>query len=476
MSSDSSPLRYPGAVNPEIGPSGGPFDHAELLKTTADRGWFRLHLWPIIGLLAILVTGMAFSFWWVPVVHHLPVWQTPDDLWSTFRDAHYVIWSGEGHVYSANTNFVTFPGIAVLLAPVAEIQRVFNLSESFPVYLAKPTAWYALGPVDMICGGVLLFPLDAIARRLGVSSRRRILLIFAESALIWPTVAMWGHPEDTLALAFAFGGLLAAFDSRWVHVGGLFALAVVFQPLVLLMFPVALAFIPLKKWPALFGIVALPSVVLLIPPLIQEWGPTIHTIFKQPNFPSLNHPTPWMAFAPVLQKSGVGYIGQLHYVVSHGKRILEYGPVKVHHGEVVAAGPGRIIALVLACLVGVWVARSKPSLERVVWWTALALSLRCLFESVMDPYYLLPALALSLVVAFRQGVARCALALVSAALCTWCSYFHHAGEWGYYLLVMGTLLLTLGFSWPTTDRELESATDPPPSTSDREHASVTPES
>jgi hypothetical protein len=419
---------------------------------------------------------MAFSFWWVPVVHHLPVWQTPDDLWSTFRDAHYVIWSGEGHVYSANTNFVTFPGIAVLLAPVAEIQRVFNLSESFPVYLAKPTAWYALGPVDMICGGVLLFPLDAIARRLGVSSRRRILLIFAESALIWPTVAMWGHPEDTLALAFAFGGLLAAFDSRWVHVGGLFALAVVFQPLVLLMFPVALAFIPLKKWPALFGIVALPSVVLLIPPLIQEWGPTIHTIFKQPNFPSLNHPTPWMAFAPVLQKSGVGYIGQLHYVVSHGKRILEYGPVKVHHGEVVAAGPGRIIALVLACLVGVWVARSKPSLERVVWWTALALSLRCLFESVMDPYYLLPALALSLVVAFRQGVARCALALVSAALCTWCSYFHHAGEWGYYLLVMGTLLLTLGFSWPTTDRELESATDPPPSTSDREHASVTPES
>jgi hypothetical protein len=463
-------------MNHDLGTPVASTDSYEQGGTGAEQGWFRRHLWPIVGLLSILATGMAFSFWWVQLIHHAPVWQTPDDLWSTFRDAHYVVWSGEGQVYSAHTNFVTFPGIAVLLAPVAEIQRVFNLSESYPVYLARPSAWYVLGPVDMICGGVMLFPLDAIAQRLRVSSRRRILLIFAESALIWPTVAMWGHPEDTLALAFAFGGLLAAFDRRWVHAGGLFALAVVFQPLVLLMFPIALAFIPVKKWPALFGIVALPSVALLIPPLVQEWGPTIHAIFKQPNFPSLNHPTPWMAFAPVLQKSGVGYVGQLHYVVSHGKHILEYGPVKVHHGEVVAAGPGRIIALVLACLVGVWVARSKPSLERVVWWTALALSLRCLFESVMDPYYLLPALALALVVAFRQNATRCSLAVVSAALCTWCSYFHHAGEWGYYLLVMGALLLTLGFAWPTTDTEIEPATYPRQSTSDREHAPVTLES
>jgi hypothetical protein len=417
------------------------------VTSTGSQGWFGRNLWPLVGMLAILITGMAFSFWWDPVVHHAAVWQTPADLWSTFRDAHYVIWSGEGDVYNASTNFVTFPGIAVLLAPIAEIQRLFNLSESFPVYLTKPTAWYALGPVDLICGGVLLFPLDVIAQRLSVSSRRRIILDFAESALIWPTVAMWGHPEDTLALAFAFAALLAAFDRRWIHSGFFFALAVVFQPLVLLMFPIALAYVPIKRWPALAGIVALPSAVLLIPPLIQQWGPTIHAIFKQPNFPSLNHPTPWMAFAPVLQKSGVGLIGEIHMVHSHGHNILEYGPVKAHHGEIVSAGPGRVIALVLACAIGLWLAKSKPALVKVIWWTAVALSLRCFFECVMDPYYLLPALSLALVVGFSAGKLRCGLTVLSAGFCTWFSYFH-TGEWTYYLLVMGTLLLTLGLSWP----------------------------
>jgi hypothetical protein len=439
--------------------------------------WLLAHLWPIVGMLAILVTGMAYTFWWVSLVHHAPAWQTPGDLWSTFRDAHYVIWDGEGHVYNASTNFVTFPGIAVLLAPIAEIQSHFHLSESFPVYLAKPSAWYVLGPVDMICGGVLLFPLDAIAQRLSVSARRRILLTFVEAALIWPTVAFWGHPEDTLALALAFAGLLAAFDRRWVHSGIFFALAVAFQPLVLLMFPIVLAFIPVKRWPALGGIVALPSVLLLVPPLIQEWGPTIQSIFKQPNFPSLNHPTPWMAFAPVIQKGGVGYIGQLHYVVSHGKRVLEYGPVKVHHGAVVAAGPGRIIALALACAIGFWIARSRPTLIKVIWWSAVALSLRCFFECVMDPYYLLPGLALALVVAFRLGRLRTGLTVLSAALCTWFSYFH-IGEWPYYILVMGTLLLALGFSWPGafSESDLSQRESPSSGTADPEHLPVASES
>ncbi len=414
----------------------------------------------------ILIAGMAYSFWWYPVVHHANFWLTPDDLWSTFRDAHYVIWSGEGHVYNASTNFVTFPGIAVLLSPLAWIQSHFNLSESFPVYLYKPSAWLVLGPADMICGGVLLFPLDALARRLLVPAGRRVLLVFVESALIWPTVAMWGHPEDTLALAFAFGGLLAAFDRRWIRAGAFFALAVAFQPLVLLMFPIVLSFIPLKKWPALFGIVALPSVLLLVPPLIQEWGPTTSAIFKQPNFPALDHPTPWLALAPVLQKSGFGYIGKLHYVLSHGKRILVYGLVKAHHGEVVAAGPGRIISLVLACAIGLWIARRKPSLITVVWWTAAALSLRCLFECVMDPYYLLPALGLALVVASGLNPRRWSLAILSAAFCTWCSYFH-TGEWKYYILVMGSLLLALAFSWPGTQEASQSR---PPDHSDSKSA------
>jgi hypothetical protein len=437
-------------------------------------GWTRRHMWPLLGMLVILITGMAFTFWWNLVVHGVNFWSTPPDLWATFRDAHYIVWNGEGHVYNASTSFVTFPGIAVFLAPLAEIQLHFNLSESFPVYLSHPTAWYLLGPVDMLCGGILLFPLDSLARRLSVSAKRRIMLVGLETVIIWPTVALWGHPEDTLALAFAFTGLMAAFDRRWVHAGAFFALAVVFQPLVVLMLPIVLTYVPTKRWPAFAGIVAVPSVLLLLPPLIQEWGPTTFALLKQPNYPAYNHPTPWLALAPVIKKRGYGVTGEFHIITSHGHRILEYGPVKVLEGEIVAAGPGRVIALVLACAIGVWVARKRPSMLEAVWLVAVALSLRCVFECVMDPYYLLPALALALVAGSKVGNVRYGLTVLSAALCTWLSYWRLgvSGEWTYYVLVIGTLLLALAFSWPGADQQ---SLPEEPNSSGQEPMSLLPE-
>ena len=112
-----------------------------------------------------------------------------------------------------------------------------------------------------------------------------------------------------------------------------------------------------------------------------------------------------------------------------------------------AAGPGRVIALVLACAIGVWVAKKKPPLLEVVWWAAVALSLRCVFECVMDPYYLLPALSLAVIVAFKLSTTRLTLAVLATAFCTWLSYWH-TGEWTYYSLVIGLLLLVLAFTWP----------------------------
>jgi hypothetical protein len=397
------------------------------------------------GLIALLVVGMAYSFFWLPVVQHISAWNSPPDLWGTFRDAHYIIWDGEGRVYNANTDFVTFPGIAVLLSPLAAIQQAFHLTESYPVYLFKPTSWYLLGPVDMLCGGILFFPLDAIARRLSLSNWRRALATFFEAVLIFTAIVFWGHPEDTLALALALYALLAAYDHRWIHSAGFFALAVIFQPLILLILPIALAYVPFKKWPAFAAITALPTVVLLIPPFIQEWKPTIYAIFKQPNYPTVDHATPWLALAPVLTRSRWGYAFTLHHSNTAHKYV--WAPVRVFVGETVAAGPGRTIALVLACLVGFWVARRKPPFAEVIWWAAFALSLRCLFESVMDPYYLVPGLVLVVVLAFNAGNIRLILTLAAAAVSTKTSYWH-TGEWKYYLVVSGSLLAALAFSWP----------------------------
>jgi hypothetical protein len=413
-----------------------------------QAGWWRVHAGPFAVMVALLLVGMAFSLFWDVVVHHIYIWHTPPDLWATFRDAHYIIWDGEGQVYNANTAFVTFPGIAVLLSPIAEIQRVFNLSESFPIYLTRPTAWLVLGPVDMLCGGILLFPLDALARRLSISSKRRLLATILEAVLIFPVVEYWGHPEDTLALAFGLYALLASYNRRWLHSAGFFALAVVFQPLILLIVPISLAYVPVKKWLAFASVVAIPSVVLLVPPLIQEWKPTTYAIFKQPNFPGLNHPTPWLSLAPVLVRAHWASTYAIQDITAaNGKVTATLGSVRSFGGLTVEAGPGRTIALALACVIGLWVAKKKPSLVEVVWWAAFALALRCVFESVLDPYYVVPTLVLVVVVASTMGKLRFFLTLVVAAACTKMSYWH-TGDWRYYLLVIGTLLLSLVLSWP----------------------------
>jgi len=420
--------------------------------------WWKVHAWPLSGMLIMLVAGMAYSFFWYPIVDHISIWNTPGDLWGTFRDAHYIIWDGEGQVYNASTNFVTFPGIAILLAPFAALQEAFHLTESWPVYLYRPSAWFLLGPVDILCGGIMLFPLDAIARRIPISAGRRALATVLELVLVFPVVAFWGHPEDTLSIALGLYGLLAAYDRRWLHSAAFFALAIIFQPLILLIVPIAFAYVPFRRWFTFAVVMSVPSALLLIPPFIQERAPTIYAIFKQPNYPTIDHPTPWLSLAPVLTKAGWGYEYTVH--LSKATHKFEWGPIRVFVGETVAAGPGRTIALVLACLVGVWIARAKPPLVEVVWWAAFALALRCIFESVMDPYYLVPTLVLIIVTASTVGKIRFLFVLIAVGICTWTSYWH-VGEWDYYLWVTLSLLLALACAWPRTlgqKRPLEPST------------------
>jgi hypothetical protein len=119
----------------------------------------------------------------------------------------------------------------------------------------------------------------------------------------------------------------------------------------------------------------------------------------------------------------------------------------VHTLPVVAAGPGRILAVVVACLIGVLVKIRQPSWPQVIWLAALALSLRCVVEPVMVPYYLLPGLVLALVAASLTPASRLTLVCAAAAICTWLSYFHFS-PWVYYISVMGSLVAALVLSWP----------------------------
>jgi len=441
------------------------------MPTTVERvesrssHWMRGQFWPFIAMVTIVVTGLAYSFWWARLVYHVNLWATPADLWLTFRDAHWVGWGSEGAIYGAKTSLVTFPGLAVLLTPLAMLQGPLHLTSSFPIFLPKPTEWYLLGPVQLLLGGVILFPLNDVAKRLGIGARRRIGLIWLEAALVWPVVAVWGHPEDSIAMALALYALVAVHDRKWLHAGFFLGLAVAFQPLVLLMIPAVFALIPIRRWPVLLGEVTLPSAVLLLGPLLHEWGPTTTALLKQPNFPDLNHPTPWLALAPKLSPTRYieSYVFKVH-VLASGTRAYSAVAGKVLTGPVVAAGPERDVALVLALLIGFYLLKRAPSWPRLLWWLGVALSLRCLFESVLDPFYFFPGLALILVASFATTWRKILPTVSFATACTFLSYWH-TGEWTYFLLVSATLLLAIGFAFPSSSSVREIAArcpDAPP--------------
>ena len=370
-------------------------------------------------MLTFVIVSMVYSLWWNPVVHHSPVWVIPGDIWSTFRAAHWVGWGNIGSIYGKDTQLVTFPGIAVLLAPVAMVSGALGLGESIvPIILSRPTSWLLLGPAILLLGSTCLMAFDAMAEELGVSRPRRIVLSVMEAVVIFQVVTMWGHPEDLLALTFSLYALLAMFRGRWTLSGWLWGAAIVTQPLVILMVPLAFVRTPTAHRLRLCLYGALPSIVLLSAPFVTQWHRTSAVLFHQANARFLDHATPWIALSPTLSRTEVG------------------------------AGPGRIIAVFVAALIGYLAYRRRPSIVGLLWLCAFALSLRCFFESVMVVFYLGPPLALIVLTAATcRGWQRLAGAWAIAMVATVYA-FHGASEWGYWAPMVAFLAIGLACAWP----------------------------
>ena len=374
---------------------------------------------PLMVMMVFVAVGMAYSLWWSPVVHGSHAWVTPGDIWSTWRAAHWVGWGALGDVYGQDTQLVTFPGIAVLLAPFAMLSSHLGLSDSIdPLFLRTPSAWLVLGPASMVLGSSCLFALDAVAEELGASSRRRIALCWVEATLMFQVLVIWGHPEDLLSLGLALYAFLAMARGRWTLTGCLWGAAIVVQPLVLLLFP--LQFVQLPKGARLRVCVlsVLPSAVFVGTPLLSNWTQTSGVLFHQANWPNIDYPTPWIALAPRLSSTSVG------------------------------AGPGRMLALLVAVGLGYMAWRLKPSMIGLVWLGAVALSGRCFFESVMTPFYVGPPLvAIVLASSLRPGWLRMTGASVIALEATVLA-FQHFSEWGYWLPMVALLSSGLFCAWP----------------------------
>jgi len=411
----------------------------------------RRRLVPLAMIGALVLVSLLYSLLWGPVVAHHSYWVVPGDLWGTFRTAQFVSWGDIGDLYNTGGGLVSLPGISVVLAPAALPIDHLGLSIGFPIGIQHPSAWFVLGPYEVGLGALVLVPLDSLAERLGLGRGARNLSTFAEAAVLFPVLAIWGHPEDSIALALAIWGLEAAFDDHWRRAGWLLGLALATQPLVVLIVPIVVGLAPSREWPKLALRGVLPSALLVAIPLAESWRQTTTALLKQPNYPRIDHATPWLVFAPVLSRTRsivVPHFGQLK--LAGGTERFTTSLVHTVAGEVVAAGPGRLISIALACGLGVYVWRRRPGQEQLVWLCCVALGLRCVFEAVMDPYYLWPPLALAFVLVVRRWP-RFAVACAASAALTWWSY-RHIGPWEWWLPVVILLGVVVAAAWPATKR------------------------
>ena len=404
----------------------------------ARQPWPFRRLFPLLATVGLIIAGMAGTIWG-PRFYGKSAWALPDDLWGTMIAAQRLAHLSLGGLYTPLTQLVSLPGAAIVLIPVVVIIDLAGLHLGLPqAHGAHPSVWLLAGPYEVAISAVTLFAADAIAERLGVTRPRRFLLAAAGATTLWSVTIRWGHPEDAVATGLLLYAILALADSRTSRSAWLAGAAVAVQPLVLLAFPVLLAVVGVRRLPGFLTRAAAPGALLLAVAAAANWTATIHAVTSQPNSPRIDHPTPWIYLAPHLAD------GQ------------------------VAAGPARIVALVAACGCGLvaghgWRAQtvapqstvaprageacevtgwSPERLPDVLWWTAVALALRSVFEPVMVAYYLWPPLALALITASRYWT-RLFGAGITAIVLTFFSQIHWRDPWSWWTPMIAILGLTL---------------------------------
>ena len=389
-------------------------------------GWLDRRLWPLLATLCLILVAMTTSIWFGPWLTGSNAWALPDDLWGTLVAAQRLAHLDLAGLYTQPTGLVSLPGTALILVPVAALIGAAGLSLQVPgVHNPQPETWLVARPCTIALSALALFAADAVAERLGVTRQAsRAVLAAAEAVALWSVSARWGHPEDAVAVGLLLYGMLALADARPGRSGWLIGAAVAVQPLVLLAVPVLAAAVAPRRLPGFLARAAAPAVVLLGAAAWANWGATYAAVSRQPNSAAINQPTGWTPLAPHL---------------GHG---------------MVAGGPGRLLAVLAACGCALaarrWVAAGWPPglawdpqrLEDLVWWVAVALALRSVFESVMVSYYLWPTLALAVAAASRYWT-RLLATSVCAAVVTFVAQGTWRNPWTWWLPLLVGLGLTL---------------------------------
>ena len=393
--------------------------------------WPVRRAFPLIAVIVMICAGMAGTIWG-PVYYGQTTWAVPDDLWATLVAAQRFLHLDLAGLYTAPTNLVSFPGAAVILVPVAAVMDAAGIPINAGRQGVHPAGWLVAGPLETLLAAIALFAADALAQRMGVNLLKRFLLAGAGATALWNVTVRWGHPEDAVAIGLLLYGVLALSNGRPDRAAWLAGAGVAVQPLALLAFPlVAIAAVEPRRLPGFVARAATPALVLLAAAAAANWTATIHAVTNQPNAPSVDHPTPWI------------YLALMAPHMSGGS---------------VAAGPARALAILVACgcalctkrrwrlarLAGAW---SPDDLAALLWWIAVALALRTVFEPVMVSYYVWPPLAVALVAASRDWI-RLLPATAAAVVLTFLAQGSWRNPWVWWTPVVVVLGLTLAAARP----------------------------
>ena len=407
-----------------------------------NRHWFLRRAFPLVAVIVMICAGMAGTIWG-PVYYGDQAWAVPDDLWATLVAAQRFLHLDLAGLYTAPTNLVSFPGAALILVPVAAIMDAAGIPIQAGPQGVHPVGWLVAGPLETLLSSVALFAADALAERMGVSLLKRFLLAAVSATALWNVTVRWGHPEDAVAVGLLLYSVLALSNDRINRAAWLVGAGVAVQPLVLLAFPLLLAAVEPKRLPGFVARAATPALALLAAAAAANWTATIHAVTNQPNAPTVDHPTPWI------------YVAFLAPHMSGGS---------------VAAGPARALAVLVACgcavltwrrwqaarLAGEW---RPDDLAALLWWIAVTLALRTVFEPVMVSYYVWPPLAVALVAASRDWI-RLIAAGVTAIVLTWLAQGSWRNPWVWWTPVVVVLALTLAAAWPARSRATQVLPEP----------------
>ncbi len=356
--------------------------------------WAEQRSAPVTATVVVLVGVMAFSLL-VPAALHAgrASLVSSSDLWSLAQSSSALLHAHFSNVYVRDGALTSPPALELTLMPVLALGHLLGLWPSLHRAGLPLSLWFVLGPAAVLLASSALFALDAVARHWGFSSRRRLALALVGGLGVANVAGYWGHPEDCVALALVVWAALAMErlgPGAAPRAALLLGLGIAFQPLAIIGVAPVLARVGWGRAARLSWRLVLPSVVVLIPPLLAETRRTLFVLVRQPFQPHYISFTPLTHLAPLI---GPGLQG---------------------------GGPTRLIATVLGAALAVVVCHRRHELPMVLAVTAVSFFLRVVLESELNWYYLWPVPALCLLLSMRRSVARFALCaaalLVSMAL------------------------------------------------------------